>query len=99
MTCTSVPDAAFGRSSGTDCDTTILATTMKMMSKTSVMSTSGVTLMPTIPSSVSPCDVPAMSARLLRRGAALQVGEQDAREDFGVGERRAREPLERVVRG
>jgi hypothetical protein len=47
-------EPALGRSSGTDCETTILATTMKMISSTKVMSTSGVTLMPTIPSSPSP---------------------------------------------
>ena len=46
--CTSVPVAAFGRSSGTDCDTMIFAVTMKMMRRTSVMSTSGVTLIPVI---------------------------------------------------
>src|SRR5579859_6291013 len=96
-TCTSVPEAALGKSSGTDCETTIFATTMKMMSSTSVMSTSGVTLMPTIPSSVSPCEMLAISADLL--AFALQVGEQDTREHLGVGERRFDEPLERVVGG
>src|SRR5262245_10907484 len=97
-TCTSVPEAALGKSSGTDCDTTIFATTMKMMRSTSVMSTSGVTLMPTIPSSVSPCEGPAISADL-SFGRALQVSEQDARQNLGVGERRLDEPLERVVGG
>src|ERR1051325_9913347 len=97
-TCMSVPDAAFGKSRGTDCDTTIFATTMKMMRSTSVMSTSGVTLMPTMPSSVSPCDILAISTHLRFR-YGLQVREKDAREDLGVGERRFDEPLERVVSG
>ena len=42
------PSAAFGRSSGSACETMIFAVTMKMMRSTSVMSTSGVTLMPAI---------------------------------------------------
>src|SRR6266700_1903262 len=94
--CMSVPEAAFGKSRGTDCDTTIFATTMKMMRSTSVMSTSGVTLMPTMPSSVSCCDMLAISAHL-RFGRGLQVREKDARKDLGVGQRRLAEPLERVV--
>src|SRR5687767_5801906 len=49
----SEPEAAFGRSSGTDFDTISFAVTMKMMRSTRTMSTSGVTLIPVIASSVS----------------------------------------------
>ena len=48
------PLEALGRSRGTfDWDTMILAVTMKMMSKTNMISTSGVTLIPLIASSES----------------------------------------------
>ena len=59
----SEPDAAFGRSSGTDCETMSFAVTMKMMRRTSMMSTSGVTLIPVIASFASSCAPPAISCR------------------------------------
>ena len=44
--CCSLPVAARGRSMGSVCETISRAVTMKMTSSTSMMSTSGVTLMP-----------------------------------------------------
>ena len=70
-----LPVAALGRSSGSDCETMSFAVTMKMMRSTSVMSTSGVTLIPeTIPSS-SPWLPPAISSLLLAclRAAVLRA--------------------------
>src|SRR5262249_37880040 len=87
---------AFGRSSGTDCETMILAVTMKMMSSTSVMSTSGVTLMPTIASS-SCGAAPAISGGLLGRRLE-QMRHEHPRQELGAREDRARVPLEGVVR-
>ena len=59
-TCTSSLFWAFGKSRGNAGATMTLAVTMRMMSNTSVMSTSGVTLMPTI--MPLPCELaPAMA--------------------------------------
>src|SRR5690349_9108461 len=71
---------------------------MKMISSTSMMSTSGVTLMPLMPSSVSSDDI-AMSRRLPRRRRRLEVRDQLAAEALGRDRARLQDALEVVVRG
>src|SRR5262249_2247531 len=51
VVCVSVPVVALGNTTWIACETISFAVTMKMISRTSVMSTSGVTLMPAIISS------------------------------------------------
>src|SRR4051794_32273285 len=74
--------AAFGRSTSTVSRTMKLAVTMKMISSTRVMSTSGVTLIPTISSSLSLCAAPAISS--LPLAAAAQVRDQRVPQRVGA---------------
>src|SRR5437764_13113179 len=72
---------------------------MKMMRRTSMMSTSGVTLMPWMPSSVSN-DAAAISGRLLVADRRRDhVRDELAAEAFGADRARLQDALEVVERG
>src|SRR5688500_10624281 len=82
------PDAALGRSTAIVWErATKRAVTMKMMSSTSVTSTSGVTLMPVM---ADP------TRRLLATLRLLDVREQNVTERLGVAERRGEQTLKVV---
>src|SRR5690242_18117160 len=78
--------AAVGKSKGIARETMSWAVTMKMMSRTRVMSTSGVTLMPTMLSSLDACSAAPMSAPFQRKIGvrSAQVSEKQLRQCIGV---------------
>src|SRR5712664_4659454 len=112
MTCTASPVAAFGSCTPRALAgaTTSLAVTMKMMSSTSMMSTSGVTLMPLIMLPPFPA-LPAIGCLLafgrggrapLERHLRGEVRKQDVAQRLGVRAHRldpALVPVERGHRG